>query len=128
MLDLHVQDRPSPGTRKRVEVTFLIGAAKYTLPGEDARRLEGVIREECADLHGRPHDENARACLELADLIREHLQRGSSQEPIELARSHVEGLCEYVVEHREIAGVPLLADLCVALKRYRLEGIPSRGS
>ena len=111
-----------------MEITFLIGAARYTFPGEDAHRLEGVIRQECADLHGQPLDENARACLQLADLLREDLQRGGSPEPIELGRSHVDGLCEYVVEHREITSVALLADLCDALKRYRVAEIPSRGA
>jgi dsDNA-binding SOS-regulon protein len=111
-----------------VEITFLIGAARYAVLGEDAHHLEGVIREECADLHGQPHNESARACLQLADELREYLQRGSSPEPIELGRSQVEGLCEYVVEHREIAGVALLADLCDALKRYQVEEIPSRGA
>jgi hypothetical protein len=53
-----------------VEITFLIGAARYMVSGEDAHRLEGVIRDECADLHGQPHDENARACLQLADVLR----------------------------------------------------------
>ena len=86
------------------------------------------MRQECADLHGQPHDENARACLQLADVLRKDLQRGSSPEPIELGRSHVQGLCEYVVEHREIASVAPLADLCNALKRYEAEEISSRGA
>ena len=94
-----------------VDIVFLIGAAEFSVSGEDAHRFEGVIREKCADLHGHPHDENARACLQLADVIREDLERGASPEPIELGMSHVEGRCEYVVEQDEIVGLPLLRDL-----------------
>ena len=102
-----------------MEIVFLIGAAEYRLPAEEAWRLEGVIRKRCLDLHGRPPDENARACVQLADVIREYLQRGEHPEPIELGASHVEGLCEYVIEEDEIVSVELLRDLCDALKRYR---------
>jgi hypothetical protein len=102
-----------------VEIVFLIGAAEYRVSGEDAHALEGVIRRDCVDLRGRPHDDNARACLQLADVIREDLERGSSPEPIELGMSHVEGLCEHVVEQEEIARLPLLRDLCDALRRAR---------
>lgn len=52
-------------------------------------------------------------------MIREDLQRGDHPEPIELGRSHVEGLCEYVVEAEEIVAVAVLTDLCAALKHYR---------
>jgi hypothetical protein len=102
-----------------MEITFLIGAAEYRVPGKEAHRLEGVIRENCVDLHGRPLDENARACMQLADVIREGLKRGESHEPIELGMSHVEGLCEHVIEENEVAGIELLRDLCDALRRYR---------
>jgi hypothetical protein len=102
-----------------MDIIFLIGAAEFSIPGEEAHRLEGVIRQNCADLHGHPLDENARACLQLADVIREDLESGVHPEPIELGRSHVEGLCEHVIEHEEIARVTLLADLCDALRRYR---------
>jgi hypothetical protein len=102
-----------------MEVVFVIGAAEYRVPGDEAWRLEGVIRDKCVDLHGRPLDHNARACIQLADVIREDLERGESPEPIELGRSHVEGLCAYVTEDAEIASVATLTDLCDALKRYR---------
>jgi len=102
-----------------VEIVFLIGAAEFRVAGEDAHRLEGVIRKTCVDLHGQPLDENARACLQLADVLREVLERGEHPEPIELGMSHVEGLCEYVIGEDEIAGVELLGDLCDALKHYR---------
>lgn len=88
------------------------------MPGEEAWRLEGVIREKCVDLHGRPLDENARACMQLADVIRDDLERGEHPEPIELGMSHVEGLCQHVIEEEEIASRALLADLCDALRRY----------
>jgi hypothetical protein len=58
---------------------------------------------------------NARACLQLADVIREDLS------PLR-SRTREFGLCEYVVEDAEIAGVPLLADLCDALKRSATPG------
>jgi hypothetical protein len=103
-----------------VEIVFLIGAAEYRVAGEEAWRLEGVIRDKCVDLHGRPLDDNARACMQLADVIREDLERGDSPEPIELGRSHVEGLCKYVTEADEIASIAALTDLCDALRRDRL--------
>jgi hypothetical protein len=102
-----------------VEIVFLIGAVEYPMPAEEARRLEDVIRRACVDEYGLPRDENARACLQLADVIREDLKRGGHPEPIELGRSHVEGLCQYVVEAEEIVAVAELTDLCAALKRYR---------
>jgi hypothetical protein len=102
-----------------MQIVFLIGAPEYPVSGEDTHRLEGVMRDKCADLHRQPHDENARAFLQLADVIREDLERGSSPEPVELGRSHVEGLCEYVIEEEEIAAVELFRDLCDALRRYR---------
>lgn len=77
-----------------------------------------MIRRTSSDLHGRPLDDNARACLQLADVTREDLQRGESVKPIELTRSHVDGLCEYVIGEDEIGSIGELADLCDALERY----------
>ena len=110
-----------------MQIVFLIGSVEHAIPGDEAHRLEGVIREKCADLHGRAHDDNARACLQLADVIREYLQRGQSAEPIELGITHVEGLCEYVIEEETIASVELLRDLCSALRRYRDDDLGGGG-
>jgi hypothetical protein len=110
---------PGKGNLGVMQIALLIGAAEYPIAETEARRLESAIREECADLHGQPHDENARACLQLADVIREDLERGSSPEPVELGMSHVEGPCEYVIKEEGIPDVALLKDLCDALRRYR---------
>jgi hypothetical protein len=46
-----------------VEIIFLIGAAEYRVPAEEARRLEDVIRGRCVDMHGYPLDgTRGRAC------------------------------------------------------------------
>jgi hypothetical protein len=102
-----------------MEIVLLVGAAKYPVTEVDARRLEQAIRHLCVDRQGRALDDNARACLQLADVLAEDLANGRSPEPIQIGRSHVEGLCEYVLEDEEIAGVTELANLCDALKRYR---------
>jgi hypothetical protein len=102
----------------RVEIVLLIGAAEYVVSDLEARRLEHAIRRRCLDARGRALDDDARACLQLADVLAEGLAAGTP-EPIEIGRSHVEGLCAYVLEDEEIAGVDELTDLCDALKRYR---------
>jgi hypothetical protein len=71
-----------------------------------------AIRRRRVDERGRPLDEDARSCLQLADVLAEDLAAGRSPEPIELGRSHVEGLCAYVLEGEDIAGVEELTDLC----------------
>jgi hypothetical protein len=46
----HVQDPPEAGRREtQVEIVFLIGAAPYSLPAEEAHRLEDVIRGACVN-------------------------------------------------------------------------------
>jgi hypothetical protein len=37
------------------------------------------------------------ACLQLADVLAEDLERGESPEPIELGHSHAQGLTEHVL-------------------------------
>lgn len=81
-----------------MEITVLVGAAESRITGLQAVRLEHAIRRRCIDGHGRPWRDDARACLQLADVLAEDLAAGVSPEPIELGRSHVEGLCEYVIE------------------------------
>ena len=98
---------------------MLIGAAEYSISGLQARRLEHAIRRRCIDGHGHPWQDDARACLQLADVLAEDLAAGVSPEPIDLGRSHVEGLCEHVLEDEDISGVVELTDLCDALKRSR---------
>jgi hypothetical protein len=103
-----------------LEIALLIGAAEYRVSDVQARRLEQTIRRRCIDEHGHPLDEAARACLQLADVLAEDFAAGVNPEPIELlGRSHVEGLCEYVLEEEDVAAVEGLTDLCDALKRYR---------
>jgi hypothetical protein len=53
------------------------------------------------------------------DVRAEDLAAGLSPEPIELGKSHVEGLCEYVLEDEEILGAAVLTNLCDALKVRR---------
>ena len=83
----------------------MIGAAEYRIGENEARTLERTIRRTCIDASGRPLDSNARACLQLADVLAEDLEAGASPERIELGMSHVEGLCEYVVHEDGAAAV-----------------------
>jgi hypothetical protein len=69
-----------------VQIVFLIGAAEYMVSDVEARRLEQAIRRRCVDERGRPLDEDARSCLQLADVLAEDLAAGRSPEPIELGR------------------------------------------
>jgi hypothetical protein len=96
---------------------LLIDAAEYSLTKVEALRLEQTIRENCLDERRLPLGDDARACLQLADVLAEDLAAGASPEPIELGMSHVEGLREYVVENEEVVADEL-ADLCEAVKRY----------
>jgi hypothetical protein len=97
---------------------LLIGAAEFPLTNAEAIRLEQTIRRRCVDERRLPLDDDARACLQLADVLAEDLAAGYSPEPIELAISHVEGLREHVVEDEEAEELTELRD---AVKRY-LEG------
>jgi len=96
---------------------LLIGAAEYPLANVDAARLEHTIRRRCVDERHLPFDDDARACLQLADVLAEDLAAGASPEPIDLGMSHVEGLRKYLVERDDVA-VQQLPDLCDAVKRY----------
>jgi hypothetical protein len=95
---------------------LLIEAAEYPLTGDEAVRLEQTIRRRCVDGHRLPRDDDARACLQLADVLAEDLAAGFSPEPIELGMSHLEGLREYVVEDDN--AVEELAELRDAVERY----------
>lgn len=97
-------------------IVLLIGAAEYPLSDLQAARLEGEIRKRCVNERRRAHDEDARACLQLADVLAEDLEAGFSPEPIELAFSHVEGLREYVVEADDARHE--FPNLCEAVCRY----------
>jgi hypothetical protein len=102
-----------------LEIVLLIGAAECPLGDDDAARLEQTIRRRCVDERRLAVDDNARACLQLADVLAEDLAAGASPEPVELDMSHVEGLCEYVLEDDSVAAVGELMDLCDALRRCR---------
>jgi hypothetical protein len=96
---------------------LLIGAAEYPLTKVEAIRLEQTIRRKCVNEQHLPLDDDARACLQLADVLAEDLASGASPEPIELGISHVEGLREHVVADESIA-VEQLSHLCDAVRRY----------
>ena len=102
-----------------LEIVLLIGASEYPLTRVQAKQLERRIRRRCVNEQRRARDDDARACLQLADVLAEDIAAGASPEPIELCTSHVEGLCEYVLEEREVARAEALDDLCDALRRHR---------
>jgi hypothetical protein len=102
-----------------VQVEFLLGEQHYLLGDADARWLEQRIRATCIDQSHRPVDADALPCLQLADLLSDDLEHGST-EPIELNPAHVRGLTEHVLggsveyEHE-------IQALHVALLRFRAE-------
>jgi hypothetical protein len=98
-----------------VEIVLLIGAAEYPLTPDEAARLEQAIRRRCVDERRLPRDDDARACLQLADILAEDLEAGTSPEPIELGINHVEGLREYVVGDESAVA---LRNLCGAVRHY----------
>ena len=75
-----------------MEIVFLIGAAEYPLEETDARWLEDAIRTTCVDVSGRSWDGEARAALQIADVIADDLDHGHSPEPIELDWASAYGL------------------------------------
>ena len=105
-----------------MEIVLLIGAAPYPLNESAARWLENAIREHCVDELGRAVDPSARACLELADVLRHDLERRSSQ-PIELRRSHVAGLCVHVLDERGARRSERLRRLLEGCLRARDDGV-----
>jgi hypothetical protein len=68
---------------------------------------------------GHPLDVVARACLQLADVIEEDVDRGSSPEPIELGRLQVGGLRSYVLRDFLVPGPEEMTELQYALRRFR---------
>lgn len=108
--------RSDGATVSALEIVLLIGAAEYSLTTIQAERLEAAIRDKCLDAGGHPRDDDARACMQIADVIAEDLAAGGSPEPIEVGMSHVEGLRAYVVDEDDRGG--LLADLRDAVRRY----------
>jgi hypothetical protein len=103
-------------------ITLLIGAVPYRLHENSARWLGEMIRQFCVDVAG-PLDLPARACLQLADVIAEDLERGSSPEPIELGRLHVDGLLAYVFRDSLRRGDEDLTTLCWGLQRFRVDPV-----
>ncbi len=80
-----------------MQLELLIGASPFALSEEDAWWLTHRIRETCVDVSRRPLDTDAMACLQLADVLADDLERGDSPEPIELGHSHARGLTEHVL-------------------------------
>ncbi len=76
-------------------------------------------RRLCVDDGGHALDIPARACLQLADVIAEDLERGASLEPIELGRLQVEGLLAYVLRDETFQGDEELTTLHWGLQRFR---------
>jgi hypothetical protein len=104
-----------------VEVIFLVRGRAYALPADDARWLADTIRRACVDEAGRPlsTDESIRACIQLADIVSENLQRGSSPQTIELGWRPAEGLLTFVLREDVVDRSPQLAALYEALLRLR---------
>jgi hypothetical protein len=100
-------------------IVLLVGAAPYRLSEDAARWLEEMIRRLCVDEGGHALDLPARACLQLADVIKENLEQGSSPEPIELGRLQVEGLLAYVLRDFVVQGPEEMTELQYALRRFR---------
>lgn len=100
-----------------MKIVLLIGAAPYPLNERAARWLEDAIRERCLDELGRALDHPAHACLELADVLKEDLERGSSQS-IALERSHVTGLRVHVLDEQAARRSERLRSLYEACQRF----------
>lgn len=107
-----------------METILLIGAVPYRLDPDAVYKLERAIREGCADEEGVPLaiDEAVWACVQLANVLAEDRERGSSPEPIELGRTLVHGLCTYVLSDELVHGDAQLSALYEALLRYRAGG------
>jgi hypothetical protein len=107
-----------------VKIVLVNGAADYPLDEPDARWLETAIRGS-VEAAGRLPDRSAVAALQVADVIAEDLWQRISDEPIELGRSHVDGLLAYGFHDAEadvfahVAGSPAIAALYLGLRRYR---------
>jgi hypothetical protein len=80
-----------------MEIELLVGASPYAIDRTQAQWLARRIRATCLDSSHRPLDAQARACLQLADVLAEDLTRGSSPEPVELGLSHARGLTAHVL-------------------------------
>jgi hypothetical protein len=104
---------------------LLIGAAEYPLEEVDALWLEHVIRSASVDESGQSLDPWATAALQVADVIAEDIERGISEDPIELGRSNVDALLAYAFPSADNADVRAhiarsdgLAALYLALRRF----------
>lgn len=108
-----------------MEIVLLIGAGEYPLEEADAGWLASVIRTTCVDTAGRAWDREARAALQVADVIAEGLQRGHSPEPIELGHTAALGFLFHAFLDKEVADVHAhvarsdgVAALYLALRRF----------
>ena len=109
-------------------VTLLLGATEYPLEVADARWLESTIRTACVDAAGRAWDREARAALQVADVIAEDVGRGHSSEPMELSYSAVLGLLYHALLDKDVADVRAhvarsdgVAALYLGLRRFARE-------
>ena len=85
-----------------MQIELLVGAAGLSLDEEEAWWLVHRIRETCVDDSHRPLDAEALACLQLADVLADDLERGESPEPVELGRAHALGLTEHVLSQSAV--------------------------
>lgn len=111
-----------------MQIVMLIRAREYPLDEASARWLERVIRSTCVDAAGRAWDREARAAMQVADVIAEDLGRHHSPEPIELGHTSAFGLLTVFQDNGGIGDVQAhvaasegLARLYLALRRYALE-------
>lgn len=80
-----------------MEITLLIGAARYVLDEFDARALESMIRRHyrAAKDGSVDHEllnDGGQACLLLGQVIADDLDAGFSPEPIELGKTQIREL------------------------------------
>ena len=122
-------------TLGEVQFELVIGDATYPLSESDASWLAHAVRKTAVDAAGRAWDAEARAALQVAEVIHEGVERRYSPEPIELGRSHVHGLLAYAFHdhgavdvYAHIASSNGLAALYLGLRRDVGTSQPRRGS
>jgi hypothetical protein len=111
-----------------MEVVLRTGVGEYPLGERDAGWLASVIRTTCVDTAGRAWDREARAALQVADVIAEHLARGYSPKPIELEQAAALGILFHAFLDKHLADVRAqvarsddVAALYLALRRFGRE-------
>lgn len=97
-----------------METVLLVGAAPYRLNERSVAFLLEWIRHSCSNDKGEPLDDACRAALELAAEI-----EASADEPLELGKTAIEGLCTYVLRDYLVHGDEEMTAFYYALRRYR---------